>query len=72
MNPAIKKVLADLDSLGDGAIKKRILGMDDEAEAAESPAEQAGEDAADVEGLPQDKDELSPELLEKLKTLLAE
>ena len=69
MNAALQKVLADLDGLGEKAIQKRILGVGDEpVPAPESPAEEMAEGEPHTEP---DGDELSPELLEKLKALLA-
>lgn len=50
---AIEKALKDLDSLGEGAVRKRILGLDSEEEkeepSAETPAAEAGEEEMDDE-----------------------
>ena len=77
MNPVIKKVLAQLDQLGDSAIQKKILGVgaDDSASSPMgSDATASGDDAGTgenpMEQSEPDGDELSPELLEKLKSLL--
>lgn len=72
MNPAIQKVLEELDGLGESAIRKRILGLDDEGGGAgmETPEEEAAEPGGPGHAEP-DGDELSPEMLEKLKALLA-
>ena len=52
---AIEKALKDLDSLGEGAVRKRILGLDSEEEKeepsaeVEMPAAEASEEEMDDE-----------------------
>ncbi len=69
MESAIKKALASLDDLGDGAIKKHILGLGGDDEAMESPAEEAGEglavEAAEGDDMPEDLKAKLMELLSK-------
>lgn len=64
---AIDKVLAELESLGDKAIQKRILGLgaDEEEPKAMAAAETPEDEKAEGE------EELSPDMLEKLKALLS-
>lgn len=66
---AIDKVLAQLDDLSDKAIQKRILGVGDDA-PAEVEAEAPVGDGMSVE-VEAKGDELSPELVEKLKAFLS-
>lgn len=65
---AIEKAMSSLDDLGDSAIRKRILGLGNEDEENESPAEQAGEDAVGAEDTESDMD---PELKRRLMELLS-
>lgn len=75
MNSVIEKVLAQLDDLGDSAIQKKILGVGDSSGDVDSPSTgPTGDTATQSDGVTEkepDGDELSPELLEKLKALLA-
>lgn len=73
MKAAIEKALKDLDGLADGAIRKRILEEKDEEEVGPHPiAETAERAVAEAVGEPtEDEEDIDPELLEKLREVLA-
>lgn len=69
MQSIIEKVLGELDTLGDKGIQSQILGMGgDMAARAGGEGVEKPEASIEVEA----EGELSPEMLEKLKALLAE
>lgn len=73
MEKAIERALRDLDGLADGAIRKRILGEQDEG-AAETgaPLATGAVDQASPEGVSEAADEeITPELLQKLRDALS-
>lgn len=71
MEKAIAKALEELDSLGEAAIRKQILGLDGEEAAPEMMAGEGEKPEVSVEVESEGGEGLSPDIIEKLKEALA-